>query len=283
MKYTKIPTNTFQQIQLNAGIIVDSFNPATGEIGSILGATTGGNQFKDTVSFKDFGDDIDNCPKNTKQLKKIDSREATLSGTFVTVDTAMGKRLIAGADIDSDDSTHIIPRDYLLDADFEEIWFIGDYSHVNTGASAGFIAVHVMNALNTSGIQIKSADKSKGQFAYNFTGHYDMEDQDTVPYEIYVAEGEAENIPFVKLNKADTSIVAGSTEALVATTNPAAATVSWSSSDSDVATVSNGTVNAVAAGACVIIAKITQSGVTYIDSCNVTVTAAPQAASQEEG
>ena len=32
-----------------------------------------------------YGDDIDNCPKNTKELKKLDSWEAKMSGTFVTV------------------------------------------------------------------------------------------------------------------------------------------------------------------------------------------------------
>ena len=46
MKYTKIPSDTFKKIQLNAGVIVKSFNPATGVAGDLLGATTGGIDFK---------------------------------------------------------------------------------------------------------------------------------------------------------------------------------------------------------------------------------------------
>ena len=51
MKFTKIPETTFQNIQLNAGILLDGFNPATGVIGNILGATTGGFQFSDDPEY----------------------------------------------------------------------------------------------------------------------------------------------------------------------------------------------------------------------------------------
>ena len=58
MKYTQIPATSFQNIQLNAGILVDNFNPATGVIGNIIGATSGGVNFTDSVEYIDFGDDI---------------------------------------------------------------------------------------------------------------------------------------------------------------------------------------------------------------------------------
>ena len=43
MKFTQIPTNTFQELQLNAGILTSNFTPATGTVESntILGATSG--------------------------------------------------------------------------------------------------------------------------------------------------------------------------------------------------------------------------------------------------
>lgn len=195
MKYTQIPTDTFEQIQLNAGILVSEFTPATGEVTGLLGATTGGLNFTDTPEFVDFGEDIDNCPKNTKELKKIDSREVKLSGTFVTVTAETARKLAGAADIDGTDTTKIVPRDSLKDSDFEDIWWVGDYSDKNsdvgTGASAGFVAIHMMNALSTAGFQIQSTDKAKGQFAFEFTGHYSIADMDTVPYEIYVKEGVA--------------------------------------------------------------------------------------------
>lgn len=189
MKFTQIPNDTFEKLQMNAGILVKSFTPATGVIGDLLGATTGGVQFQDNVSYQDFGDDIDNCPKNMLELKKIESREVTMSGTFVTVSAAMAKKLAGAADVGTIDTTKITPRDYLVDADFEDLWWIGDYSDVNTGNNAGFLAIHLMKALNTGGFQIQSTDKGKGQFAFTFMGHYSINSQDTVPYEIYVKAG----------------------------------------------------------------------------------------------
>lgn len=192
MKYTQIPTDTFEQIQLNAGILVSGFTPATGVVTGLLGATTGGLNFTDTPEFVDFGEDIDNCPKNTKELKKIDSREVKIAGTFVTVTAAVAKKLAGAADIDSVDTTKIVPRDDLKSADFTDLWWVGDYSDKNSdtgGASAGFVAVHMINALSTAGFQIQSTDKGKGQFAFEFTAHYSIESMSTVPYEIYVKEG----------------------------------------------------------------------------------------------
>lgn len=189
MKYTQIPSTAFKNIQLNAGILVDAFTPSTGVIGNLLGATSGGVNFTDTVEYKDFGEDIDNCPKNMLELKKLDKHEVKMTGTFVTINAATAKWLAGAADVDDIDSTHIIPRNDILASDFKDIWWIGDYSDGNTGDNAGFVAIRMMNALNTGGFQIQTTDKEKGKFAFEFMGHYSMEAQDTVPYEIYVRQG----------------------------------------------------------------------------------------------
>lgn len=65
MKFTKIPADAFQKLQINAGILTTDFTPATGTIGEAgqIGATTGGVNFTATPSFSDFGEGIDNCPK----------------------------------------------------------------------------------------------------------------------------------------------------------------------------------------------------------------------------
>ena len=273
MKYTQIPAGTFEQIQLNAGILVDSFNPATGVIGNLLGATTGGINFTDSVEFQDFGEDIDNCPKNTKELKKLDSHDAKMSGTFVTVTAAAARKLAGAADIDSNDSTHIIPRNDLLSGDFQTVWWIGDYSDENTGASAGFVAIKLFNALNTGGFQIQSTDKGKGQFAFEFTGHYSINAQDVVPYEIYVRQGESSSTPTIHLNTNYLELGVGDTETLIATTSHTSSAVTWSSSDSTVASVtSGGVVEGKATGDCIITASITEGGVDYTDTCTVVVT-----------
>lgn len=194
MKYTKIPETTFKNIQLNAGVLLSDFNPATATVEneSIIGATTGGINFTATPTYTDFGEDIDNCPKNMKELKKLDSWEAKCSGTFVTIDTAVAKSLIGAADIGQSDTTKVTPRNDLAQADFSDIWIVGDYSDKNGDTNGGFVAIHMMNALSTGGFQIKTADKAKGQFAFEYTAHYSMSAQDTVPFELYIKAGTAE-------------------------------------------------------------------------------------------
>lgn len=192
-KYTRVPTDTFEKLQLNAGILVDDFTPATGVIGNILGATTGGIQFTTNPEFSDFGEDIDNVPNNMMELKHLNQFDATMSGTFLTCTPALVKSLIGAADVGVEDTTKVIPRAELKTADFEDVWWVGDYSDVNTGEDAGFIAIHLMNALNTAGFQIQSGKNAKGQMGFEFHGHYSIEDQDTVPFEIYVKAGEIES------------------------------------------------------------------------------------------
>ena len=194
MRFTKIPETTFSEIQLNAGVLLANFNPEDGsfELTDIIGATTGGVSFADSMTFTDFGEDIDNCPANMKELKKLGTHEVTMSGTFVTVTAKTVKILIGVADIASGDNTKVVPRNDLLGTDFTDIWWAGDYSDKNGETKGGYMAIHLMNALNTGGFKIQSTDKGKGQFAFSFMGHYSMSAQDTVPYEVYVKAGGAE-------------------------------------------------------------------------------------------
>lgn len=197
-KFTQIPTNTFKKLQLGAGILTSEFDPATGKLiaSNIVGATSGGVSFEATPSFSDFGEDIDNCPKNTKELKKLDSWEAKMSGSFVTMDTNAAVSVIGTAAIASGDQTKVVPRNYVDVKDFKDIWWVGDYSDVNNdGASAGkagFIAIKLINALSTGGFKIQSGDKAKGTFEFEYTGHYSSENIDTVPFELYIKAGSAD-------------------------------------------------------------------------------------------
>ena len=191
MKFTKIPETTFQTLQLNAGMLLSSFAPDTATIAeaNILGATSGGINFVATPSFNDYGDDIDNCPKNMLELKKLDSWDVKMSGTFLTVGTALAKKLMGTANISGDKVT---PLNDVSSSDFTDIWWVGDYSDKNGATNGGFVAIHMMNSLSTGGFQIQSSDNGKGQFAFEFTGHYSMSAQDTVPFEVYIHAGTAE-------------------------------------------------------------------------------------------
>ena len=194
MKFRKIPKDTFKNIVLNAGVLLSSFTPATPTIEdtNILGATTGGINFTATPSFTDFGEDIDNCPKNMKELKKLDSWEVKLTGTFITSNTSLIALLMGAGDVGTSDTTKVTPRVDVASADFKDLWFVCDYSDKNGENNGGFCAIKIINALSTGGFCMQSADKGKAQFSFEFTGHVSMSAQTVVPFEVYLKEGTEE-------------------------------------------------------------------------------------------
>ena len=194
MKFRKIPESTFKNIVLNAGVLLKLFTPETPAVddANILGATTGGINFTATPSFTDFGEDIDNCPKNMKELKKLDSWEVKLTGTFITSNTSLIALLMGAGDVGTSDTTKITPRVDVASADFKDLWFVCDYSDKNGENNGGFCAIKIINALSTGGFSMQSADKGKAQFSFEFTGHVSMSAQTVVPFEVYLKEGTEE-------------------------------------------------------------------------------------------
>lgn len=192
MAFTKVDPNLFKKIQINAGIICKGFTPSTGVFTDILSATSGGITFASNPTYTDFFEDVDNLPPNTKQGKRLTAWDPVLSGTMLEVNPANVKSRLGAADTSTESGStvsKITPRAELKEDDFEDIWFIGDYSDVNTGANAGFIAIHLMDALNNVGFQLQTGKNAKGQSTFEYHGHYDVEDEDqTPPFEIYVKQ-----------------------------------------------------------------------------------------------
>ena len=187
-RFTKLAPNAFRQIQINAGLLASSFAPNSGTVSGIIGVTSGGWNFKAVPTFKDYGDGLDNCPKNTMQLKRIDDIAVSVSGNFATVSADLARSLVGAADVASN---KITPRLNILTSDFSDLWLVGDYSDDNSESTGGFVAIHMLNAMSTAGFSIQTADKDKGTFAFEYTAHPDYNDPDKVPFEIYVQEGTA--------------------------------------------------------------------------------------------
>ena len=80
------------------------------------------------------------------------------------------------------------------------------------------------------------------------------------------------NTGSVTLNKSSLTVAAGSTGSITAVTVPAGGTVKWFCDDTDVATVSGGTVTGIAAGSCIVKARVVETGAEAF--CAVTVTGA---------
>lgn len=267
MKFTKIPQSTFDELQINAGILVKDFDIATGTFqdSDMIAATTGGITVSVKPSYEDFGDDIDNCPKNTMELKRITETEVSLSTTALNINEDLLLFELGAADKDATTGA-IKPRADLKTTDFRTIWWIGDLSN------NGYIAVKISNALSTDGFEIKSTDKGKGNVSLTLTGHVSINAQDVIPAEFYLGAADDERLSIV-LDRSRATVEEGETLALSATATTGA-TVDFTSSDDEVATVTSaGIVSGVAAGQCVIIAQATKDGATETATCIVTVTA----------
>lgn len=194
MKFTKMPTDTFKQLTVNAGVILKTFDPSDPKLTdtNILGATSGGVNVSITRTFEDYGSDIDNCPPDTKELKKCTAVAVKASGSFVTMSPSLAAMLAAAADIDSTNNAKVTLRRDLLDSDFSDLWIVGDYSDKNGEKNGGYIAIKLIAALSTGGFVVQTKDKGKATYSFEFTAHSSLTDQNTVPVDIYVQSGTAE-------------------------------------------------------------------------------------------
>ena len=143
MRFTKIPTSTFDELQVEAGVLLKNFDPETGafEDSDILTATTGGITVNITPSFSDYGEDVDNCPNNTMELKRVDDIDVNISTTAINISEDNIKYMLGAADIDSN-TGEITVRKTLKMTDFKDIWYVGDM------ANGGFVAIKISNALS---------------------------------------------------------------------------------------------------------------------------------------
>jgi len=190
-KFTVIPQDTFDGLQLDAGVLLNTFDPATPTAPAdeaIICATTGGITVACVPTFSDLGEDVDNVPNNMKELKHLDGWECTMSTNSLGTSPALIKMALGCADIDSKDATKIVPRADLKQTDFSDIWWVGDR------ADGGMVAVQLKNALSTGGFSLQTTKNGKGQIALTITGHVSINDQKTVPMVFYSADptGETE-------------------------------------------------------------------------------------------
>ena len=99
----------------------------------------------------------------------------------------------------------------------------------------------------------------------------------------YNDSGETISVTGVSLNKDSTTIKVGGAETLTASISPRKAsnkTVTWSTSDSDVATVSGGTIRGIAEGTATITVTTADGG--FTDTCTVTVSASGGGGGEED-
>ena len=183
--FTVIPQSTFEELQLDAGVLLNTFDPTTPaapEDTAIICATTGGINASCVPTFSDMGEDVDNCPVNMKELKHLDSWECKLSFTALGTSPEAIKLALGAADVST---SKVTPRRDLKQTDFSDIWWVGDR------ADGGMVAVCLKNALSTGGFVLQTTKNGKGQISVELTGHVSIDAQTTMPMEFYSAAPES--------------------------------------------------------------------------------------------
>lgn len=183
-KFTVIPQNTFEALQMDAGVLLKTFNPANPVApadADIICATTGGITVSCKPSYSDLGEDVDNVPNNMKEFKHLDSWEATMSFTSLGLSPELIRLALGAADIDAQ-SGAITPRKDLAQTDFSSIWWVGDR------ADGGMVAVQLKDALSTDGFSLQTTKNGKGQVSVTLTGHVSINAQNEMPMVFYSAD-----------------------------------------------------------------------------------------------
>lgn len=187
MRFSDIPLDIFNEIVFNAGLLLADFNLEEGTYKreDIIGATSGGLKFSAKFDTIDLGEDIDGCPKGTKEMMQIQNWDINCSGDRKSLTKTTIKNSLAAADIKEIDSgiTEITLRKELKLTDFFSVWMLCDY-----GRTDGFIAIHMWDVLDTNGFALKTADGEKGSTSFNYKGHFSVEDVSKVPCKIYLME-----------------------------------------------------------------------------------------------
>lgn len=189
-RFTVIPQSTFEEMQMDAGVLLYNFdpaNPAAPADNDIICATTGGITASCTAEYSDLGEDVDNCPNNMMELKHLDSWDCGLEFTSLGTSPSSIRLALGAADIDGTDETKIVPRMKLNQSDFTDVWWVGDR------ADGGLVAVQLKNALSTDGFSLQTTKNGKGQVSVNLRGHVSIKAQDEVPMVFYSVEGEEES------------------------------------------------------------------------------------------
>ena len=183
-RFTIIPQNTFDALQMDAGVLLKRFNPDAPNVQDedIICATTGGINPSCIPTYSDFGEDVDNVPNNMKEFKHLDGWECKISTTGLGTSPELIQMALGVADIDAQNDGKVIPRMTLAQTDFTDIWWVGDK------ANGGFVAIQLKNALSTGGFSLQTTKNGKGTVALEITGHVSITAQTVVPMVFYSIE-----------------------------------------------------------------------------------------------
>ena len=99
--FTVIPQDTFNELQVDVGVLLNAFDPTSPSApadSAIICATTGGITVNCTPTYSDWGEDVDNCPNNTKELKRLEGWSCSMTTTCLSTSAESIKLALGAAD-----------------------------------------------------------------------------------------------------------------------------------------------------------------------------------------
>lgn len=192
---TSLRPETFENLQLNAGVFLVNFDAstftdaATLEDGilaaleqgdSILGATIGGGTFNATPSIRTIEADGMRYPVIGSTVN--DMWTVKLNTTLKEVTPANFQRALISCDMDTSKENVTV---LTVRTDIEEKDYIPKLSWVGD-TSKGFVMIELDNALNLAGASFTFTDKGEGTIPVEFQAHVSELDQmDKAPFRVY--------------------------------------------------------------------------------------------------
>ena len=187
-RMSALTEKTVEHFVLGAGVFAENFTPGTDTYesaktaGKLLGATTGGGEFK--AAKVGHYSQVDG-PENTKGLYILDYWTTTMQATVkeLTADTIAAAMTAAKKTTEESVTGYdvIVPKSAIeLDDYTENVTYIG-----RLVGSEKPIIIQIFNAFNTNDISIQPKDNDEASVQVIFAGHYDPSDLETPPYKIY--------------------------------------------------------------------------------------------------
>lgn len=194
---TGLSSDSFQNMQLNAGILLRNFTyssatdasslmtlvEAAKTSGGILGATLGGGTFSLRPTMRQI--EADGVRGPFVDSKVIDMWDGRLSTTVKELTANNLKDALITADVSTDTGgkvTTIKVRTEVKSTDYiDNIVWIGERK------DGALLLICLYNALNTNGCTFNFRDRNEGTLALEYQAHYDdVLDQDEAPVDIKI-------------------------------------------------------------------------------------------------
>lgn len=191
---TPCRTETFQNLQLNAGAFLINFDyssctdstalrtalsTALQDKTKLLGATRGGGTFVVTSEIRE--PEVDGKRYRFKGGAFVDNVDAQLTGTLVEIMPERFAQILATGEAETSGKKTTIKMHTAIQGEdyIEKLVWIGDMS------DGGLVLIALKNALNNNGMTLTFSDKGEGTIPFEFHAYQDaVEDYDYAPFEV---------------------------------------------------------------------------------------------------